>query len=62
VMLRSGMKLYANSHELIAGCRHKNCDEISLGLGSVRVRSRHGDNHFWVIRHHKFSGDVCFFI
>jgi hypothetical protein len=41
---------------------YKNQDEFLLGPGSARVGSRHGDNHFWVIRRHEFSGVVCFFI
>jgi hypothetical protein len=48
---------------IIAGCRgHKNRDKILLGPGSARVGSERGDSHFWVIRCHKFSGDVCFLI
>jgi hypothetical protein len=48
---------------MIVGCRgHENRDKILLGPGSARVGSRRGDNHFWVIQHHKFSGDVFFLI
>jgi hypothetical protein len=48
---------------IIAGCRgHKNRDKILLGPGSARVGSEHGDSHFWVIRRHESSGDVCFLI
>jgi hypothetical protein len=41
---------------------HENQDKILLGRGSARVGSRHGDNHFWVIRRHEFSGAICFLI
>jgi hypothetical protein len=60
--VRPGMIFETKYRELIAGCRHKNRDEISQGPGSARVRLRHGDNHFWVIRRHKFNGVVCFLI
>jgi hypothetical protein len=41
---------------------HENRDKVSLGPGSARVGSRHGDSHFWVIRRHEFNGVVCFLI
>jgi hypothetical protein len=59
-MVRSGTFYEAKFRELIAGCRHRNRDEISHGPGSARVRLRRGDNHFWVIRCHKFNGVVLF--
>jgi len=45
---------------IIAGCRHKNRDKIYLGPKSARLRSRGGDNRFWVIRCQELSGVVCF--
>jgi hypothetical protein len=41
---------------------YKNQDKFILGTGSARVITRHGDNHFWVIRRHEFSGDDYFCI
>jgi hypothetical protein len=41
---------------------HKNRDEISQGPRSGRVELRREDSHFWVIRHHKFNGAICFLI
>jgi hypothetical protein len=41
---------------------HKNQERVSLGLGSTRVESRHGDSHFWVIQRHEFIHVVCFLI
>jgi hypothetical protein len=51
-----------NIQHLLQVVGHKNQDKVPLGLGSAKDRSRRGDNHFLVIRHHKFSGDVCFLI
>jgi hypothetical protein len=41
-------------------CMHGNRDIISLGPESAKLKSKRGDTHFWVIRHHEFSGVVCF--
>jgi hypothetical protein len=57
-----GMETETQYRELNAGSRHKNRDDISQGPGSARVRLRHGDSHFWVIRCHEFNGVVCFLI
>ena len=54
---------FETSTIIIAGCSgHGNRDRFSLGPGSARVISERGDIHFWVIRRHEFSGDVCFLI
>ena len=55
-------QILIQSQYLLQVAGHKNRDKVSLGPGSARVRSRRGDNHFWVIRCHEFSGVVCFLI
>jgi hypothetical protein len=44
----------------IVGCRHGNRDDIFNGPENASVRLKCGDNHFWVIQHHKFNGVACF--